>query len=93
MAGEPRPTKVVFRKWVNSVSWEREKTLRETCEGVSWRNELPSINGWSLANEEERGRHHVRPESWLVWKCSRGWEGQVSFTGHLKTLRKWISWV
>lgn len=72
MAGEPCTTKVLFRKWANSVSWEREKTVRETCEGASWRKELSSMNGWNLANEEERGRHHVRPESWLVWGCSGG---------------------
>lgn len=49
------------------VSWEREDCERETCEGTSWRKEIWSMNGWSLPNEEERGRHHVRPESWLVW--------------------------
>lgn len=29
----------------------------------------------------------MRPESWLVWVCGGGWEGQVSFTGYLKTLK------
>lgn len=61
-----------------------------TCEGVSWRKKISRTNGWSLPNEEERDRYHVRPERWLVQKD--GLEGRVSPTGCLKTLSGDLSW-